>query len=204
MSELSILSGDVDEYHWTPPSKFDQMDMQDALNMLGTFEDCYQYYIGDGLLFAKEHYGELFSQLIPEDKVETWRQYLWVCEKVEPQIRRGLSCYSQAKLIAKLSYDDQVDIVKSGARDMTCRDLEQRVKARTKSNNPKDEALPHVILTTGRKHYVLSLDGKQLLLHQIESVDSKIPRRKPDCKAELKKHYPTQINIATMKVTEQE
>lgn len=131
MTAALTFPGDISETHWTPPARFDYLDMEKALDTLSQFEDSFQFYVGDALIFARDHYGEEFAQLIPESKQPSWKVYLWVCEKVSPQIRKGLT-FSQARAIARLPEKDQKKLIKQGAKDMTVKEINKKISKKKK------------------------------------------------------------------------
>ena len=198
MTTPSILSGKLDAYHWQPPVKYKPADMQDALSVLESIEVGHQYWIGDALIFAKDKFGEEFTQMIPEGKEETWRQYLWVCERVCPAIRRCLAGYTHARLIARVSHEEQEDLVATGIKGMTSRELDQKVKERTgkpksaskKPEAPEPESL-YFILKNNETELTFQVYGTELSLYRVGDG-------KPCLVTELKPEDPNTLDITNL------
>lgn len=106
-------------------------------DILAGIEDGHQLWIGDFLIWARAEYGEDYTQLIPEGKADTWRQYLWVAERVPMAIREKIGGYTRCRTIARLSLEDQQAIADTFPTDGTTRQLRELVQP--DSGNPDPE-----------------------------------------------------------------
>lgn len=202
MSQLSLFEGDVSEFHWQPPAKFSHDELDDALKALQAMEEGHQYWIGDALLFAQSKLGEDFAQLIPEGKEETWRVYMWVCENVCPAIRKGLAGYTHARLIAKLSHEDQEGLIKQDIKKITSRDLDKKVKVLKNPDAPEPpkKNAPHLILNTGRRKLLLWINGNEVMIRGFDEYASGLLDTDPDLICMIKDHSPDEINLPRMEI----
>ena len=140
MDQLTLLQGEIDSRHWSPPEDFDYESMQQSIEAISDIETGVQYWIGDALIFAEKRFGDQYLQFIPEDKAETWRQYKWVCERVNLAMRRQMKSFAHARSIAKLDYADQQKLAKEiNLKEITSRDLQKEVRKRNYSNKKQQE-----------------------------------------------------------------
>lgn len=111
-NDISILAGEISPIHWHPESDIDFERFADACHALQQIESGHQYWIGDALIYGKEKYGEEYAQAIPDGKADTWRQYEWVCSRVPVEIRKHLTGYAQARIMARLTLERQQALVR--------------------------------------------------------------------------------------------
>ncbi len=158
--ENQLLPGDLSETHWQPPVLFNMSEMESAILALDAFETGLQYYIGDACIFARDHYGDKWTQIIPEHKADTWRQYMYVCERVSYETRKRLPSYSHARAVASLPPEDQISIIDTLPAGSTTREVEKAVAARKPAKKAKKKPWPVALLTWGRiKQMVEAQEG---------------------------------------------
>lgn len=90
---------------------------QTLLTEVEVRRDATQWWIGDTINQARDLYGESYSQLIPEDKVEVYRQYAWVASQIPLDLRTEAIPYSWYRDAAKLPLERLWAIVEAATDD---------------------------------------------------------------------------------------
>lgn len=153
MTETQLLpvGGELSATAYKPPASFDYDDFERAVGVFDAIEDGHQCWIGDALRAAREHLGEDFDQLVPEEKADTWKQYIYVTDRVDLDIRKRCSQYSKMRVIASLSRDEQIEVTDNmeDPADMTFKEFKAAISGYKKRDKP-DPAPAVPTLTFGR------------------------------------------------------
>lgn len=80
---------------------------------ISTVQDATNWWLGDWVLYGEKHYGDQFSQGIPDKDKDHIQQCAWVAQRVAPERRRAplLLSWTHHRAVAALEPEQQEEVL---------------------------------------------------------------------------------------------
>jgi len=111
-------------------------------DQMAAMESGIQWWVGDLLNAMESLHGEVYAQVVPDGKADTWRNYKWVSDRVKMNTRRGSLSWSHHQAVASLLSERQaIYLDRAEAEHLSVSDLKKLIA----EEKGKPEKAPRMI-----------------------------------------------------------